>query len=235
MTKRYSRKQRKTLESYFRCLSAACIESNTLPYYFTNHEFSLIRDRWIGKRLFSLALSKWGISNGPELKQQIDWFLHQGVRQEFKEYRNQMTALTETARTQYIESSKEEAHYGKLYQVNSGIQSLPPAGIFAFDLAWVIHLCRIGRSLRYLSKGEAWDRMIQASQLAQQSYSTWSEYLNAFLVGRLFHESEVNFNSSGGKNVASYISILLYSPKSPLLKLEWNHPLFKGIDEKRVG
>lgn len=233
MAKQYNRKQKKSLHTYFRCLSSACIESNTLPFYFTNHEFTMIRDRWLGKRFFKKVLYKCGnIENAQDLKQQINWFLNEGVHQEFEEYRNRLSVLSETARTHYIESSKEDPDYGKLYQANSGLHTLPPAGVLAHDLAWSIYLCRIGRRLGYLTKEEAWDLMIHAAKLAQQSYSGWSDYLNAFLIGRQFYASDINFSSSRSSNTVSYITSLLYSRKSPLLKLEWNHKLFEEMDEK---
>jgi hypothetical protein len=190
----------------------------------------MIRDRFIGKRFFKKVRKKWNIQNAQDLKNQIYWFLNEGVRQEFDKYRHHLSALSEATRTEYLASlSEEHPDYAKLYLANQGIHTLPPAGIMAFDLAWCIYLCRIGRLFHDLTKEEAWNLMMYAAKLAQQSYGNWNEYMNAFLLGRRFEESKITI-SSRTRDARSYIVTLFSEPKSPLLKLEWNHPLFASID-----
>jgi hypothetical protein len=218
----YTFRERKTLELTFRCLSSICIAHTTYSVYFTHHEFTFFRDRLLGRRLFSKVLQRWNIQNSQELKQQIHWFINKGVREEFNQYLHQMSALSASGRKHYMETlTKSHPDYAKLLITYKNIHTLPPAGIIAFDLAWAIYLCRVGRTLHYLTKQEAWEWMFRAAQIAQKSYSSWEEYFSSFFTGSQFHPSTSNLD-----NIATYTAALCYYPRSPIMKLEWNSKLF---------
>ncbi|MGG0731701.1 DUF1266 domain-containing protein [Bacillus paramycoides] len=221
----YKRKREKQLELYFRCLSSVCLNCFYLTNYFTRYEFTLIRDRFIGKRFLKNVLWTWKIENSTELKEKIIWFLEEGTRQEFNRIRHQLTPLSDAARKQL---SKDHPDYEKLYIANYGLHILTDSGIVAFDYAWCICLCRVGRRLGYLSKQEAKDFMIQAAQLSQHSYSDWHEYFNAFRIGSHFNTNDIEFINKDKYNI-NYVSNLFDYKKTLLSVVPWENNLLKDL------
>lgn len=218
-------KKKKQTELYFRYLSSIGTESSLLFRYFIKYEFTFIRDRIIGKSYLKKALQKWDIINPKELKNKINWFLEVGMRKEFNQLRYQLTPLSEKARRKLIEDLEGKPEYAKLYVVNYSLHILNDSNIAAFDYAWCIYLCRIGKRLGYLSKNEAENYMVQAALLSQQAYSNWQEYFNACHIGNHFINEDANFTNSD-----KYFHLAItefFTQGSPLLEIDWNNDLMR--------
>ncbi len=220
-----SMKKRKQQELFFRCLSSFC-NLTWFNQYFTVYEFTFVGDRLLRKKSLKKILSKWNVSNQDELEKQIRWFLEVGLRQEFNQVRNQLTPLTEKARTQYIQSlDKDHPDYPKLFLTNRGLHTLTEAGIAAFDWAWSIYLCRVGRRLGYLSNNQVREWMIQAAKCSQRDYLDWNEFMTAFHLGYYFKEEDTEHNNQGKYGLSEMFNTLV-DKKSPFLKIEWENDLF---------
>ncbi|PAE88593.1 DUF1266 domain-containing protein [Shouchella clausii] len=216
-----TKKRRQAL--YFRCLSAACIESDFLNHYFTVYDFTYVRDRLIGKKFLQKVLEKWEVSSAAELKQRIQWLMDVGTRREFDYYLDQLTPLSEEARTRFVQSlTKDDPDYPKFFIANRGIHTLTEAGVAAVDWAWSIYLCRVGRRLGWLSKTEANEIMLKAAQQSQQAYLNWNEYFTAFHLGSYFNADDIEHDQYA-KHGLSIIFTLLIQGNSPLLKLDWKN------------
>lgn len=218
----YRKSKKKKQALYLRCLSAPCIESHFLDHYFTAFDFTYIRDRLIGKKFLYKVLEKWEISSPAELKEKIHWLIDVGTREEFNHYLYQLMPLTEEARTQFIESIKDDSNYPKFLLANRGIYTLTEAGVAAADWGWSIYLCRIGRRLGYLSKTEAKELMLKSAQLSQHAYLNWNEYFTAFHLGSYFNANDSDHNNYG-KYGLSIMFVLLALGKSPLLQFDWKN------------
>lgn len=184
----YSRKQRKQLDLYFRCLSSVCIDS-LLGYYYMIHEFHA-GERWLRKRVMKKALKFWGITDAVSLKQKIRWLLDDGYRMDYKEMHNRLVVLTEASRKRYIEASTEHPDYAKMSVVHKCLPQLPSGEIAAYGGGWAIFLSRIGLAYRYLSKEEAWEIKVEAARYLQNHYSSWADYLTGFAAGSHFSSSD---------------------------------------------
>ena len=181
MQNQYSRKQRKQLELYFRCLSSVCTEG-LLNYYYLVYEFHK-GERIFRKHAIKSALKQWSITDSTSLKEKIEWLLEDGYCEEYRMIHTRLAPLTRDVRSRYVASSIDEANYAKLAVVNRLITQLPSGNISGFGGGWAIYLCRIGRAYGYLTKEEAWALKIKAAEHLHQAYDNWADYLNAFAAG----------------------------------------------------
>ena len=214
-------KESRTLKFYMRALAAVCLKGN-LAYYYTLYAQGGVREGFLGRRMTANRLKeKWGITNAQTLKHNLGWLLEGGSRQEFNEICYLLSALSESDRVAYIDSfPKEHDQHAKLFIANYYMRRLPVDGIAAFDYAWYIYLCQVGRTLRYLSEKEARQRMIQVAQRIQQSYSGWNEYIAAYVAGSQFIAKDTSF--SFVKMNHSYITKLFTAENSPFRKVDWD-------------
>ncbi|WP_338752748.1 DUF1266 domain-containing protein [Bacillus sp. FJAT-52991] len=223
-------KHRKQFELYLQLLSLPFGANPLMTYYFVDYKFTFIRDRLIGNRELMKALKDdQNINDATELKDTIHWLLEANNHQQFNQIRYQLSALSETARNQYIQSwHKDGSKYAELFIANQGLHAIPASGISAFYWGSVIYLCRVGRRVGYLTKQEAQDYMIKAAQLLQQSYSGWTEYMNALIVGSYFYNSDIEFKYD--QYHFPYTAMFFAHPKTPLLKIKWENTLLKNLD-----
>lgn len=181
-------KAKKQLKSYYRCISSLCVGNDFHATYLLEYEFSFINNTIMGRKFLKKELKKWDIENATDLKNTIDWLITEGRREEYNQLRNELTPLSEKTRKQYIEG---HPNYVKLYLANFGLKFLPHSGIAAYDAAWSIYLCRVGKALGLLSRREASEFMLRAAKLLQQSYESWNDFFNAFHLGSYFASIEL--------------------------------------------
>ncbi|WP_203364350.1 DUF1266 domain-containing protein [Bacillus sp. REN10] len=223
-------KHQKQLELYLQLLSLPFGINPLMTYYFVDYKFTHIRDRLIGNRQIMKTMKvHQNINDATELKNTIHWLLDTNNHQQFNQIRYQLSALSETARNQYIQSwHKEGSKYAELFIANQGLHAIPVSGISAFYWGSVIYLCRVGRRVGYLTKKEAQDYIIKTVQLLQQSYSGWNEYMNALILGNYFYNSDAEFKYD--QYNFPYIAMFFAHPKTPLSKIKWDHDLLKRLD-----
>ena len=79
-------------------------------------------------------------------------------------------------------SAPQERH--RLEVVRQNYRRLGQKGILARDLVRYISLCRWGNLAGYLSEMEAWDHIMPAAFRLQQSFSSWQDLQDDYLIGR---------------------------------------------------
>lgn len=67
---------------------------------------------------------------------------------------------------------------------------LGPKGILAWDFCRYINLSRWAYMAEYITEDEAWAKIIPAAQRLQQSFSSWQEMGENYLIGREFWSYE---------------------------------------------
>jgi hypothetical protein len=222
----YSRKHKKRLELYFRCLSSVCIDS-MLGYYYIPYEFHM-GERWIRNRVLKKTLAYWRVKDKTSLEEQIHFLLQDGHCQEYKDIHAKLQALTFAVRERYVENSKEDAQYDKLLVVHKYMSLLPSADIAALGGGWAIMLARIGRVYGLLSKREAWEIDLQAARYLQQHYSSWEEYLTAFAVGTHFITNSTEVKHV--RHILNMASTIVGGSSLALEKARWNQNLLPDRD-----
>ncbi|UHA75066.1 DUF1266 domain-containing protein [Paenibacillus sp. 481] len=220
MLSQYSKKQKKSLELYFRCLTSGCIHGWMRNYYVA-YEFKLINKLW-WKWPFLDAFKLWELKDDDDLKKQIAWLLDDGCREEYRSLHAHLFALSEQARNKYVEVGDEKSDHAKLDVVHKCLYQLPSGNITAFGCAWAIYLSRIGVAKKYITEEEAWENKIRAARLIQQSYSSWDDFYIAFLVGNQYFSAH-----EGIKNYVRITAMFDLMSGSSLLfnKVKWEQPL----------
>ncbi|MBM6616603.1 DUF1266 domain-containing protein [Bacillus suaedaesalsae] len=213
------------IQAYIRSLSSLC-RNDSLAYYFTLYNFGKLQEGFLGKKRLRKELSKLGIVDYTSFKYRLNWLKDDGWRSDYQKMSSFLATLSETDRKKYIESfSKEHEDYPRLFIVHYYMNKVPVEGIIAFDYAWHIYLCRAGWVLGYLSNEEAWKLMLDAAHRLQTVYSSWNEFVTAFVCGSQFREADTSF--SFVKKNANLINKLFASSTSPMVQIDWNLDLLQ--------
>ncbi|MUG44299.1 DUF1266 domain-containing protein [Paenibacillus woosongensis] len=223
MENRYTYKQRKRLELYFRCLSGSCI-FGTLQNYYVTYEFGLV-ERLVRKSVLRGSLKHCDITNAEDLKRKISWLMADGSYSEYKSKHMRLQALSKTARQRYLEVLKEEnneENYAQWDVVAKCLYQIPSGDVRAYGLAWAIMLTRIGLVKRYLSKEEAWSIKLETAAILQKTYKSWEDFYLAYLCGYYFYA-----NKPGIKQYVDVSGLYTLWANGTLLhrKIHWNQPL----------
>jgi ankyrin repeat protein len=178
------------------------------------------RDSVLGtKRLLQDA---WGISNHDQLLQALQAIDQGGHRQLFSALGARTSQLSPDELTKVVSKLGSEdansvmvAHrYYEKYSVQS---------IVAWDYARYINVCRWGVAAGYISEQEALPRIMHAAQILQQSFTSWSEFGENYLVGREFWS--LRQTKIDGQAMRSIYRNLLSDPSSPWNRIPWKLPL----------
>lgn len=93
-----------------------------------------------------------------------------------------------------------------------------------WEYARYIDACRWGVSAGYLTPEEAWPRIMSAARLIQQTFGSWQEFGENYLLGwEIFPTTTVGGPLRESPRAA--YEWLLSNPKSPWRKIPWNLPL----------
>ncbi len=137
-----------------------------------------------GKQLLS---DWWSVDTKDELLDTLNWLQFEGHRADFDELGRQVSAMNEMQ----FESTKaavliDEQQTHRLDVVRKNYRLLGNKGILAWDLVRYIALCRWGYLAGYLSDVEAWDLIMPAARRLQQTFSSWRDLQENYLIGRDF-------------------------------------------------
>ncbi|WP_054950162.1 DUF1266 domain-containing protein [Numidum massiliense] len=226
MVRLFQWKKERQLERYFRCLSSICIDHESYRYYFTDHEFTFIRDGILGRRFFGKELGKWGIKEPWQIHTKVRWLIEQGDREECNRICNEHAVFSDAARRRTMQSLSLTNPEDRIPLIaNSSVHATSYAGLDAYDWARSIYLCRIGRALGYLSKKEARGLMLETATFIQQSYHNWHEYFHAYFLGCFYFSSRSEEQLALADEKMRYIEALFHYPESAVYQIEWNHDL----------
>ena len=158
----------------------------------------------------------WGVSNRDDLLKKLAWLQYQGHRFGFEEFGRRADALTEQdiltleAQVQSNPQAVTQLDIVIKYHRNLGEKS-----ILAWDLVRYISLCRWGYLAGYLSQEEAWDLIMPAALRLQQTFDSWQDLQNNYLIGREYSFPQ-EIQTKGARFRAIY-ERFLQDPGSP-----WN-------------
>ena len=164
----------------------------------------------------------WGISSRDELLSALSWIEQGGHRQLF-------TALGERTAKASPEQLKEALTHLDAEKANSVrvahryYEKFGTQSITGWDYARYINLCRWGISAGYISEDESWPRVMYAASVLHQSFASWRDFSENYLVGREFWSlRQTNIDGAAMRNISQR---LLSDPSSPWNRLPWSLPL----------
>lgn len=170
-------------------------------------------------RFRELLQNGWGISNRDELLQALDAIDRGGHRQLF-------SALG--ARTANIpeDNLKKAVSHMNAEDANSVIvahryyEQYRTQSITAWDYARYINVCRWGVAAGYISEEEALPRVMRAARILQQTFTSWNDFGENYLVGREFWS--LSQTRIDGQQMRAVYEKLLNDPASPWRRIPWN-------------
>lgn len=161
----------------------------------------------------------WDINSRADLFAVLKWLEEGGHRQHFEELGAFVESLSpEQYRQLKLKTSLNPEAAHQLAVVEKYHRELGKKSLMGWDYGRYVWLCRSGYLVGYLTKEEAWERIMYAARTLQSSFDSWKDLGENYLIGREFW-SRHQTKESGYLFRDAYFR-LLNEPASP-----WNrHP-----------
>ncbi|KPK72462.1 hypothetical protein AMJ87_04665 [candidate division WOR_3 bacterium SM23_60] len=167
----------------------------------------------------TLLSEYWGIKCREDLLFVLEWIEQVGHRKRFDQMGQYMRTVNDeefkTMLKQLPDEDKSSWDAVRRYWRALGKKSL-----LGWDFCRYIHLCRKGYLLGYLSENEAWRLMIPKARILQQTFDSWKDLGENYLIGREFW-SLARTRASGWFYYRAFKS-LLENPDSPWNTIPWD-------------
>ncbi len=171
------------------------------------------------------SLAKWwNTHNRKELLETLEWIEDGGHRKVFDEMAYVLSAASPEQlaliRTQVADnpSASNKVEIVMRYKDTFGKKS-----ITAWDYSRYVALCGWGYIAGYLTKDEAWARIMPAARLLQKTFTSWEDLGTNHVVGREFWS--LRQTQKNGDLTRRCFDKLKTDPSSPWKRLDWNMDL----------
>nr|WP_281350739.1 DUF1266 domain-containing protein [Metabacillus lacus] len=172
-----------------------------------------------------MLLANFNIVDKATAKESIDLMLHTGLRAEYNLFSNMYVFMSEGEKDQYTANHTDPRVIYKNSIVRYYLNRLPAAGIAAYDYSTVILTAHAASIFRYISRKERIAYELAAANLAQQSYSSWEEYIIAHTSGFQFScPDEEHLKATMLMHKLNLIKMIAYRG-SPISNLDWRTKL----------
>lgn len=168
----------------------------------------------------------WDISNSDDLWDMLYWLDEEGHREEFEEVGKKFSALSEEGLEEYIENElstvtgiKRKKMAYRFDVVKDNYKKLGNKSLLGWDYCRYISLCRWGYFVGYLSEDEAWEEIIYAAEILNETFDSWADLGQNYLIGRKFWSYNETLESEGRFN--KVYERLLNHPESPWNIIPW--------------
>ncbi|MDF7801093.1 DUF1266 domain-containing protein [Pontiellaceae bacterium B1224] len=172
----------------------------------------------------------WGISDRKSLIKKMKWVRDEGHRAEF----DQILADREKAEWLVVLrdrlSLKDRAYdydYRRTF-VEEHADELEGKSLLAWDLARLVSLARWGVLCGYMEAEEAWEWIMPAALALQETYDSWEDLAENYMLGRAFWSEYYTFESGHKYKQAIYWN--LKNECSPWNRMDWGTDLTGSAD-----
>jgi len=168
----------------------------------------------------------WGVYNRADLLTALKWIETCGHRTYYEEIVSQVkrSGCDLSQSDLYSEIIKHtwnnpEETLNKFEVVKRFHKTTARKSLIGWDYCRYIHLCRLGCKFGYLSEDEAWNKIINASELLQETFDSWEDLANNYMIGHEFW----SYRETVKKNnlFRNCIALLAKNPQSPWKKVSW--------------
>jgi hypothetical protein len=167
----------------------------------------------------TLLRDYWGIKCRDDLLFVLEWTEQVGHRKRFDQMGQYMRTVSEEQLQAILKQLPAEDQSSwdavRKYWVTLGKKSL-----LGWDFCRYIHLCRKGYLLGYLSENEAWSLIMPKARILQQTFDSWRDLGENYLIGREFW-SLARTRASGWFYYQAFKN-LLEDVDSPWNTIPWN-------------
>lgn len=166
----------------------------------------------------------WGINNREELLKMLDWLDKEGHRTDFERIGVYILSMPqEQFKEIMVREQNNEEFKNKVEIVTNNYMKLGDKSLLAWDYCRYIFLCRWGYLVGYLTEEEAWSRIMPVARMLQQTYDSWDNLGQNYLIGMEFWSYERTKES--GDIYRECYQKLLNDPQSPWNLCPWNMSL----------
>lgn len=166
----------------------------------------------------------WDINNRAELLESLSWIEEEGHRSEFDKIMYDIESATPQQFSELRVKLRDDPELQRQMDVVlNNCDKLGKKSIIAWDYARYVSLCRWGYLVGFITEDEAWQRIMPAANLMQNTFESWEDLGNDYLIGREFW-SPSQTDASGDIMQQSYQK-LLTDPASPWLQIAWDMDL----------
>ncbi|GEM_PF-4254844 len=161
----------------------------------------------------------WGIKNRADLLGTLEWIEQGGHRREFDTvaYALSQPGGLEELR-EWAGNNPEGAN--KIAIAQRYADDLGDKSISSWDFGRYMFLCRRGYLGGYLTEDEAWDRIIPAAHLMHDTFSSWEDLGENYLIGREYWSLQQT-EAKGARYEQAHQQLLSH-PESPWKRLNWD-------------
>lgn len=179
------------------------------------------------KLVQEMLASWWGIRNREDLFKTLKWLEDGGHRKEFDGISKFLNSgpESEMEKVKQIVASYPKMS-NKLQIVLKYHNELGSKSIAAWDFVRYISLCGWGYIAGYITKDEAWRRIMPAAELLQRTFNSWSDLGENYLIGREFWSQQQTIQR--GQRMRECYQKLLSDPASPWVTIPWSISLVPG-------
>ncbi|MHC4742919.1 MAG: DUF1266 domain-containing protein [Planctomycetota bacterium] len=202
--------------------SAVLIERNH-----GRHDILGTRDRTdknIKKMKKFLIVSGWEVKNRADLLADIQWLEEGGHREEFDLWSWRIEKLDAEGYKQLLDHYLNDPNTLNRIKVTEQYhEQLGKKGLLGWDYSRIICLCRWGYMAGYITEGEAWQRIMPVARTLQDTFDSWEDLGQNYLIGRRFWS--LNKTKQEEHLYDDAYQRLLDMPSSPWNKHLWTMPL----------
>ncbi len=171
------------------------------------------------KKHRALLSEYWGIKCREDLLFVLEWTEQVGHRKRFDQMGQYMRTVSEEQLQAMLKQLPDEDKSSwdavRRYWATLGKKSL-----LGWDFCRYIHLCRKGYLLGYLNENEAWNLIMPKARILQQTFDSWRDLGENYLIGREFW-SLARTKASGWFYYQAFKK-LLEDLDSPWNAIPWN-------------
>ena len=167
-----------------------------------------------------LLREQWGIEDRASLLLQLTSLDQGGMRQGFDAIGQRISGLNEEQFQLVLASVRDDKNAAhSLTIARRHYQRLGAKGLVGWDYSRYVSLCRWGYYVGYLSEEEAWQGIMHAARIIQNTFSSWRELGENYLIGREFWS--YSQTQQDGKLMREIYERLLADPGSPWNRIPW--------------
>jgi hypothetical protein len=172
----------------------------------------------------SFLVDTWDIKNRDNLLESLLWIDNGGNRKEFKRWGEKVQSLRNEEYDKLLtEHQGDDKTLNRIKVAAAYYTALGDKSLLGWDYSRYICLCRWGYMAEYLSEEEAWQKIMPVAKLLQNTFDSWQDLGQNYLIGRLFWSYEET--KQGGYNYEDAYMRLLDMPSSPWNRLPWDMDL----------
>ena len=162
----------------------------------------------------------WGIYNKQDLLEVLDGLDKGGHRKHFEALGTYVMSLSDSTRNILIKLQTTDQDRNEIDVVMKHYARLGKKSLLGWDYCRYVSLCRRGYLFGYFTEEEAWRKIMYAARILQNTFDSWQDLGENYLIGREFWSYE-NVGPHGQRYRNAY-DRLLNDPKSPWNITVWN-------------